>query len=218
LRVLVLVIALVAPTYVIFLVAYGASTETTDVGYAPRQPIPYSHALHAGELGMDCRYCHTTVELAAKAALPPTQTCINCHSKDHGLRADSPNLVLVHGAFYGGEHTPAGLPIPWVRVHDLPDYVYFNHSAHVRRGVGCVTCHGRVDRMEVVYQAKPLSMSWCLECHRNPAPSLRPLEAITDMTWMPPTGPGAAEYGRALMKQYNIRDVEYLTSCSVCHR
>lgn len=209
---------LVAPAYVVLLVAYGASTEATDVGYAPAQPIPYSHALHAGELGIDCRYCHTAVEVAANAAIPPTMTCINCHALAHGIRADSPKLAPLREAFYGGERVPAGLPIPWVRVHDLADYVYFDHSAHVRRGVGCVSCHGRVDRMEVVYQAKPLSMSWCLECHRNPAPHLRPLEAITDMTWAPPAGADRVEFGRALLKQYNIRSAEYLTSCSLCHR
>ncbi len=213
LRGLVLACVVVAAVYGVLLVAYGAATETTDAGYAPVQPIPYSHALHAGELGTDCRYCHVTVEVAAQAALPPAQTCINCHARDHGPRADSPKLVVLREAYYGG-----GPPIAWVRVHDLPDYVYFDHSAHVQRGVGCVSCHGRVDRMEVVYQAKPLSMSWCLECHRNPAPNLRPLEAITDMIWSPPGGAAADAYGQALMKQYNIRDADYLTSCSICHR
>ena len=110
------------------------------------------------------------------------------------------------------------MPIPWVRVHDLPDYVYFNHSAHVNRGVGCAECHGRVDRMDVVYQAKPLSMSWCLECHRNPGPRLRPADAITNMTWTPPAGDAAAEFQRNLRQTYNIRSTEYLTSCSTCHR
>ena len=204
--------------YVSLLVAYGASTTTTAVGYAPRQPIPYSHALHAGDLGMDCRYCHNTVELAGTAAIPPTQTCINCHSKEHGVRQESPKLTLLYESFYGSDRQPAGMPIPWVRVHDLPDYVFFNHSAHVTRGVGCASCHGRVDRMDVVYQAKPLSMSWCLECHRNPAPNLRPLEAITNMTWAPPASSDGDEFAQKLMKLYNIRGPEYLTSCSTCHR
>lgn len=213
-----LVVALVVPTYSVLLLAYGASPEATDVGYAPLQPIPYSHALHAGELGIDCRYCHVTVERAAMAAIPPTQTCINCHAKESGIRRDSAKLLLLRERYYGSERTPAGLPIPWVRVHDLPDYVYFNHSAHVTRGIGCVTCHGRIDRMDVVRQAKPLSMGWCLECHRNPAPNLRPLEAVTDMTWMPPPGPAGEKLARDLMRQYDIRGVDYLTSCSVCHR
>lgn len=218
LRAVFAVVAIVTPLYVVLLFAYGASTEATDVGYAPVQPIPYSHALHAGELGIDCRYCHTTVETAATAALPPTLTCINCHSKEHGLRQDSQKLALLRESFYGSERRAAGLPIPWVRVHDLPDYAYFNHSAHVTRGVGCVTCHGRVDRMEVVYQAKPLSMSWCLECHRDPGPNLRPLSEITNMTWTRPAGVDADEYNQRLLKEYNIRGPEYLTSCSVCHR
>ena len=219
LRMIVLLAALVVPLYVVLMVAYGASTQTTDVGYAPEQPIPYSHALHAGDLGLDCRYCHTTVEVAAQAAVPPTQTCINCHSKGHGLRQESAKLVLLREAFYGSEQRPAGLPIPWVRVHDLPDYAYFNHSAHVRRGVGCVECHGRVDRMEVVYQAKPLSMSWCLACHRDPGPRLRPRDVSpTDMTWTPPAGAAGEYLARDPLKEYNIRSAEYLTSCSVCHR
>lgn len=219
LRVLVLALAAIVPVYVTLLVAYGASTETKDVGYMPLQPIPYSHAQHAGDLGIDCRYCHTTVEVAATAALPPTQTCINCHSRDHGLRADSTKLALLREAFYGTQDRTAGLPIPWVRVHDLPDYVYFNHSAHVQRGVGCVTCHARVDQMEVVYQAKPLSMAWCLECHRNPGPNLRPRDvAPTDMTWTAPPGAAGDRLARDLLKEYNIRNTEYMTSCSTCHR
>jgi menaquinone reductase, multiheme cytochrome c subunit len=222
--VVVLGIALVLPLYVVLVVAYGASPDATAVGYAPTQPIAYSHKLHAGDLGIDCRYCHTTVEKAAQAALPPTGTCINCHNNQTGIRvrtpADQPNpkLRVLQEAFYGSEHVPAGLPIPWVRVHDLPDYVYFDHSAHVTRGVGCVSCHGRIDRMEVVYQAKPLSMSWCLECHRNPAPNLRPLESITDMNWMAPPAPEDAALGHRLMKEYNIRGPEYMQSCSTCHR
>lgn len=211
-------LALVVPLYAVLLVGYGASTNATDVGYAPVQPIPYSHALHVGELGMDCRYCHTTVELADHAALPPTQTCINCHSKDHGIRRDSAKLLPLREAFYGSERVPAGLPIPWVRVHDLPGYAYFSHSAHVTRGVGCVECHGRVDRMDVVYQAKPLSMAWCLECHRDPAPRLRPLDQITNMTWTPPAGVNPRAYGEQLAREYSIRDVEYMQSCSLCHR
>ncbi len=211
-------VAVVGSLYGALLVAYGASTTATDVGYAPRQPIPYSHALHVGELGLDCRYCHNTVEQAAHAAIPPTQTCINCHSKEHGIRQDSAKLTPLHEAFYGSARQPPGMPLAWVRVHDLPDYVYFNHSAHVNRGVGCMECHGRVDRMEVVYQAEPLSMSWCLECHRNPAPRLRPLDEITNTTWSPPAGDAAAEFGRNMVQMYNIRSSEYLTSCSTCHR
>lgn len=212
------VLAIVTPVYFVLLVAFGASPDATNVGYAPIQPMEYSHAMHAGELGMDCRYCHTTVEEAAHAPIPATRSCINCHSREYGLQQKSDQLQLLHEAFYGGGQRPVGVPIPWVRVHDLPDYVYFDHSAHVRRGVGCFSCHKRVDRMEVVYQAEPLSMSWCLECHRNPAPQLRPLEAITNMIWTPPDGVDPEDYGRQLMRDYSIRGIEYTTSCSVCHR
>jgi hypothetical protein len=194
--------------YVVVVFAYGASPQTTDVGYAPEQPVPYSHALHAGELGMDCRYCHTTVEVAAGAAIPPTQTCMNCHAN---IRRDSEKLTPVRERYYE-EGVAAGMPVEWIRVHDLPDYVYFNHSAHVRRGVGCVSCHGRVDKMEVVYQAEPLSMGWCLDCHRNPEPHLRPLDRITDMSWVPAD---PITLGRKLAEQY---DIQPSTDCSTCHR
>ncbi len=161
------------PVYLVVLVWLGGSPRTTDVGYAPQQPVPYSHALHVRQLGLDCRYCHNTVEVAATAAIPPTQTCMNCHAK---IRAESPKLLPVRESF------ATGMPVPWVRVHDLPDYVYFNHSAHVNRGVGCVECHGRVDTMEVVRQVAPLSMGWCLDCHRDPDPHPRPPEEVTSMT------------------------------------
>ena len=141
------------------IVGLAFSANTLNVGYAPVQPVPYSHALHVGELGLDCRYCHTTVEDTSFAALPPTQTCMNCHTN---IRSTSPLLEPVFKSNQTGE------PVPWVKVHDLPDYVYFNHSAHVDKGVSCVSCHGRIDKMRVVRQAKPLSMGWCLDCHRAP--------------------------------------------------
>ncbi|MCS7182950.1 MAG: cytochrome c family protein [Thermoanaerobaculum sp.] len=204
LRVVVGVLLVVVPLYLVVLLGYGASPKTTDVGYAPEQPVPYSHALHVGQLGLDCRYCHTTVEQAAEAAVPPTQTCMNCHAR---VRAASPKLLSVRESY------ATGLPIPWVRVHDLPDYVYFDHSAHVRRGVGCVSCHGRVDTMEVVRQVEPLSMGWCLDCHRNPEPHLRPPELATSMDWVPPEDPEV--YGKRLRQQLGIRPS---TECWTCHR
>lgn len=226
LRVLVGVGLLIGPLYVALLVAYGASTETTDVGYAPIQPIRYSHQLHAGELGIDCRYCHNTVEQAAHAAIPPTQTCINCHAKDHGIRQESAKLTLLRESYYGSERREPGMPIPWVRVHDLPGYAYFSHSAHVTRGVRCVECHGRVDQMEIVYQANPLSMSWCLDCHRDPGARLIPRRepgdpgyvAITDMTWQPEPGTDMVQYAQERIEEWNIRDIEYMQNCSTCHR
>jgi len=192
------------PVYLVVLVGTGASPKTTDVGYAPEQPVPYSHALHVGQLGLDCRYCHNTVEVAAKAAIPSTQTCMNCHAR---IRATSPKLLAVRESY------ATGMPVPWVRVHDLPDYVYFNHAAHVRRGVGCVSCHGRVDTMEVVQQVAPLSMGWCLDCHRQPERHLRPPELVTSMDWVAPEDPVA--YGRRLREQRGIRPS---TDCWTCHR
>lgn len=169
-----------------FGVWYWFSPLHTDVGYAPKQPIPYSHKLHAGDLGIDCRYCHTTVEKSPHAGVPPTETCLNCHAQ---VKKDSPKLEALRASWNGGAD---GGPIHWKRIHKVPDFAYFDHSAHVgvgtgelRAAVGCETCHGRIDTMEVVQQEKPLSMSWCLECHNDPAPRLRPVEAITKMGWGP---------------------------------
>jgi hypothetical protein len=206
LKPLVLGLGLGFPVFLVFLVWYGGSPATTDVGYAPAQPVPYSHALHAGEMGIDCRYCHTTVEIAAHAAVPPTQTCMNCHTN---IRATSSKLLPVR------ESSATGMPVPWVRVHDLPDFVYFNHSAHVRRGVGCVECHDRIDKMEVVYQAKKLSMGWCLDCHRHPDAHLRPPEFATQMDWQPPAGMDRAAFGRTIRDQLKLNPSE---DCSTCHR
>jgi len=204
-RPLLTVFAVVVPVYLVLVFAYGASPRTTDVGYAPLQPVPYSHSLHAGQLGMDCRYCHTTVEEAAHAAIPPTQTCMNCHAS---IRTESDKLIRVR------QSHALGMPIEWVRIHDLPDYVYFNHSAHVSRGVGCASCHGRVDKMDVVYQGQTLSMGWCLDCHRNPERHLRPIDRVTQMDWR--VAPDEQlEFGQRLRDEYNINPS---TDCSVCHR
>ncbi len=192
---------LVYASVVIYL---GFSPQATDVGYMPTQPVPYSHALHVGQLGMDCRYCHTGVEVAAAAAIPPTQTCMNCHST---VRANSEKLIPVRESY------ATGMPVPWIRVHDLPDYVYFDHSAHVRRGVGCVSCHGRIDTMEVVFQDKPLSMGWCLECHRSPENHLRPVEFVTQLDWVPEEDQLAL--GTRLRETNNINPP---TDCNTCHR
>ncbi len=200
--------ALGGALYTPVLVGLGASPLTTDVGYQPHQPVPYSHALHAGQLKFDCRSCHATVESAAFAAIPPTQTCMNCHT---GIKPDSPALKPVR------ESWTTGKPIQWVRVHDLPDYAYFNHSAHVNKGVGCVSCHGRIDKMEIVSQEKPLSMGWCLDCHRAPEKYLRPLDQVTNMAWEPPNGDQLA-IGSELKNKYHIQDTAYMTSCSTCHR
>jgi menaquinone reductase, multiheme cytochrome c subunit len=209
--------------YVPVAVQLGASAKTLAVGYAPAQPVPFSHAQHAGQLGIDCRYCHTGVDKGPHSTLPPTQNCMNCHlsirttvkvpdPKTPGVQieVENPKLAPVF------ESWRTGKPVQWVRVHDLGDYVYFNHSAHVNRGVSCVSCHGRIDQMDVVQQAQPLSMTWCLDCHRSPEKNLRPLDQITNLGWKP-TGDSAA-LGNQLMQQYKIRDAAYLTSCSTCHR
>jgi menaquinone reductase, multiheme cytochrome c subunit len=194
---------------------YLGNPKTTDVGYAPVQPVPFSHATHAGKLKMDCRYCHTSVEKAAFAAIPPTKTCINCHSGEQkdgntlltAVHSQSPKLAPVRASWETGKS------VPWVKVHDLPDYAYFNHSAHVTRGVSCVSCHGRIDKMEVVRQDQPLSMGWCLECHRNPEPHLRPVEFVTKLDWKPDEDPKVL--GARLRKENNINPS---TDCSTCHR
>lgn len=190
--------------YVVYLLYYGIHPQTMDIGYEPKQPVPYSHALHVGKLGMDCRYCHNTVESSAYAAIPPTQTCMNCHGM---IWTESEKLLPVRESF------ATGMPVEWIKVHDLPDFVYFNHSAHVTRGVGCVECHGRVDKMETVYQEKSLSMAWCLDCHRAPEAHLRPVEFVTKMDWVPAEDP--VELGKKLRAANNINPS---TDCSTCHR
>ncbi len=195
----------VAPLYAVFVVAYGFSPKTMEAGYQPEQPVPFSHALHAGQLGMDCRYCHNTVEKTSHAAVPPTQTCMNCHTQ---IRPESPKLVEVQESYKTGE------PIDWIRVHKLGDYSYFNHAAHVNRGIGCASCHGRVDQMEVVYRWAPLSMGWCLNCHRDPEPNLRPVSQITNMAYEPELELSDDER-LALIDKYDIHPSE---NCSACHR
>jgi hypothetical protein len=197
----------VLPLYVGLLLAYGANPTSLTVGYAPLQPVPYSHALHAGKLGIDCRYCHTTVEKAGMAALPPTEVCMNCHK---AIFPNSAKLAEVRKSFV------EGTPVPWVKVHDVADYVYFNHSAHVNVGVGCISCHGPIQQMDTVRIVEPLNMAWCLSCHRNPEPFLRPRDQVTNMDWTPPgTGTAAADLGKELRKKYHVNPS---TDCVTCHR
>lgn len=183
---------------------YWFSPNYTDVGYAPEQPVAFSHKLHAGDLGLDCRYCHNTVERGAHAAVPPTETCMNCHTL---VLPDSPKLSPVRASFESGES------IEWTRVHMLPDYAYFDHSAHLAAGVGCVSCHGRVDQMNVVHQSEPLSMSWCLDCHRNPTPHLRPKALVTDMRWEERREPYDPKND-----PHRTRQPDAPLHCSGCHR
>ncbi|RMH20291.1 MAG: cytochrome C [Acidobacteria bacterium] len=183
---------------------YYFSPEFTDVGYQPVQPIPYSHALHAGELELDCRYCHAQVERSAVASLPPTQVCMNCHKL---VKQDSPKLEALRRSLARRE------PVPWVRIHNVPDYAYFNHAVHIKAGVGCSSCHGDVASMEVVAQAEPLSMAWCLDCHRNPEPHLRPPEEIYNTAWKP--AKDHAEVAAELRAAHGINPPE---ACTACHR
>jgi hypothetical protein len=207
------VTGLIAPLYAVFIVAYGFSPRTTDVGYEPVQPMEFSHEMHAGQLGLDCRYCHNTVEHAAKAAVPPTQTCFNCHTQIH---KDSPKLTEAKWGPSLWESYETGMPVEWIRVHDLPDYAYFNHAAHVTRGVGCVECHGRIDRMEVVYQHETLSMGWCLDCHRDPETFLRDPALVTDLAWgVDRDDAQRRAEGRRWLELNNIDPSQ---RCSTCHR
>jgi len=197
----------IVPVYVLGVAWYAASPQTIDVGYSPEQPVPYSHALHAGELGIDCRYCHTTVERAGFAAVPSTEMCMNCHAR---IAADSPKLLPVRESYASGD------PVRWFRVHVLPDFVYFDHRAHVTRGVSCVACHGRVDRMERVTQVETLRMGFCLDCHRNPEPNLRPQQYVTDLGWAVGKDPASLRrIGEEVRRQNNINPS---TNCSTCHR
>lgn len=171
------------------------------------QPVQFSHKHHSGDIGIDCRYCHTSVENAASAGIPPTATCMNCHTQ---IWADSPYLAPVR------ESWKTKQPIQWRKVHDLPDFVYFNHSIHIAKGVGCSTCHGNVIQQPLIHQAASLKMEWCLQCHRNPEEFLRPKDQIYNVEWVPPSN--QLEEGLRLKKQNNVASAEVLTSCSTCHR
>jgi menaquinone reductase, multiheme cytochrome c subunit len=218
---LLIVSAMGAAAFVPTFIYTGFSPMATDVGYAPDQPIKYSHALHVGQLGIDCRNCHTTVDNAAFAAVPPAQTCMSCHNaikKNDAQGNPNANLAPLYEAWTSGK------PIEWQKIHDLPDYAYFNHAAHVNKGVGCNTCHGRIDQMEVVYQAKPLNMAWCLECHREPEKFIRPKDQVTNMAYTPKVegdetiAEAQLRIGSQLKEQYKIKDHNYMISCSTCHR
>ena len=188
-----------AITYIV-----ARSPLATGQGVPPEQPVPFSHAHHSGGDGIDCRYCHQSAEYSAVAGVPPTETCINCHKQ---IWLNSPNLEVVRQSFQSKQ------PIQWTRVHDLPDFVYFNHSIHVKKGIGCSTCHGEVNRMQLTWQVAPLNMQWCVDCHTAPEKYVRPREQIYNMQWTP--GPNQLEEGARLVKEYDIQKKVY---CSTCHR
>lgn len=200
---LLLLKAVLGLCFVTFVVFVWFSPDNLEVGYQPEQPIKYSHKLHAGQLAIDCRYCHYTVDKAAAAAIPPTEVCMNCH---RFVKTDSPEIQKIAKSYEENK------PIEWVKVHMLPDYVYFNHNRHVNSGVSCVSCHGRVDQMEVVYQAKSLSMGWCLDCHRNVTGKLRYRELVTDLAWKHKEAKLITEWA---VKNYRVAPRE---DCNTCHR
>jgi len=183
----------------------------TRVGYQPVQPVPFSHKIHAGQLGLDCRYCHSMVDKTWVANIPAASTCMNCHSQ---VLKDDLRLAVVR------DSAANNTPIPWVQVHITPDYVYFNHSVHVARGISCVECHGRIDQMDEVRHAKPFSMSFCLDCHRAPAEHIRPVDKVTDLGWTWSTNGVEAAHLQTVEGQKLVEHmrVESLQSCSACHR
>jgi hypothetical protein len=202
--------SLVAGTILLLLIVIAlaalARVTNNQVRVPVSQPVAFSHALHAGELGLDCRYCHTTVEISSSANIPPTETCMTCHSQ---VRAGTPQLAPVWQSWETGE------PIFWNRVHKLPEYTYFDHSAHINKGIGCADCHGRIDQMEGIWKNEPLTMGWCLECHRAPENYLRPREEVFNMAYERPAN--QRELGLSLVQSYHI-DTDKLIQCSTCHR
>lgn len=190
---------------------YYLTPKYSRVGYQPVQPVAFSHNIHAGQLGMDCRYCHNAVEKSWYSNIPASSTCMNCHNQ---VLKDDPRLELVR------ESALTGKPIQWIQVHRVPDYVYFNHSVHVTRGISCVECHGPINHMDEVHQVQSLSMTFCLDCHRNPAAKIRPLEHITDLDWKWNNNPEANATAQKVHGEQMVRDwkVESLQTCSACHR
>lgn len=189
-------------------VAYAIerSPYQTLVNVVQPQPVQFSHEHHVNGLGIDCRYCHTSVEDSSFAGIPPTHTCMSCHSQ---IWIDSPMLAPVRDSYR------TGMPLAWTRVHNLPDYVYFNHSIHVQKGIGCVSCHGQVNEMPLTYKAEPMTMGWCLECHRAPERQIRPRSEVFNMNYVPPENQLAL--GRQLVQEYHI-PTDRLTDCYTCHR
>ena len=193
---------------------YYFTPKYSRVGYQPVQPVHFQHDIHVGQLGLDCRYCHSYVEVSGHSNFPATQTCMNCH---RDIQKNNPKLQPVRDSW------ATGRPVAWVKIHNVPDYAYFNHSAHVNRGVSCVSCHGKVNEMNVVFQDQAQSMGWCLKCHRNPENAVRPIAADTpggqspifNLEWKVPTGMTQAELGKKLVRDWKINPP---TDCAGCHR
>jgi len=209
---LILICVLLVSTALTAGIWYYLSPKYSRVGYQPIQPVSFSHATHADQLGIDCRYCHNAVEKSWYSNIPASSTCMNCHNQ---VLKDDARLALVRESAQGGNS------IPWTQVHRVPDFVYFNHSVHVNRGISCVECHGQLNKMEEVYHAKPLSMTFCLDCHRDPAAKLRDPDEITNLNWKPPGNTAEEQaqwqrtHGEQLRKDWKV---ESLQNCSACHR
>lgn len=183
------------------------SPFATDASVVRPQPVPFSHEHHVNALGIDCRYCHTSADTSSFAGIPPTKTCMTCHSQ---IFTDSEILEPVRESFR------TDMPIAWTRVHDLPDFAYFNHSIHLHKGIGCTTCHGQVDRMPLMWAENALNMEWCLHCHRNPEKFIRPRDQVWNVAYRVPDN--QQEIGPALVKEYQVDTTGALTNCSICHR
>jgi hypothetical protein len=181
----------------------------TQVNVPREQPLQFSHEHHVSGLGIDCRYCHGSVEESSFAGIPSTKTCMSCHSQ---VWTSAPMLEPVRASWRTGK------PIRWTRVHDLPDYAYFDHSIHVAKGVGCASCHGDVQNMALMFKANTLHMSWCLDCHREPEKFVRPRDEVFNMDWHPPVDVKQEQLGKELVREYGIRDAVQLSNCSICHR
>jgi cytochrome c553 len=189
---------------------YYAYPQYTRVGFAPDQPVPFSHQLHVGQLGMDCRYCHTHVEQSPHASVPASETCMNCHNPQKAnVKGNSPLLAPVRESYLSGK------PVEWKRIHQLPHYAFFNHSIHIARGVSCVSCHGQINEMKVVYHDQPLSMGWCLDCHYHPGEAVRPRDQVTNLLWKPDGKKSKSEIGLELIKKDGIQPPD---NCGACHR
>jgi len=185
---------------------YYLTPEYMRVGYQPVQPVPFSHDIHVTQLGMDCRYCHSYVQVSSHSNIPTTQTCMNCHAQ---VQANNPKLAAVKQSWESGK------PVNWVKIHQVPDFTYFNHSVHMNRGISCVNCHGQVNRMAVVFQDQSQTMGWCLNCHRHPENNLRPVNQVFNLDWKPGAGQSQQQVGLALKEQWNINPPQ---QCAGCHR
>ncbi|OWK36191.1 cytochrome c3 family protein [Fimbriiglobus ruber] len=216
-RLCVLGLPLLAASGAVGAAAFYRSDYTTGAREVVEQPVPFSHKHHVAQLGIDCKYCHTAFETSASAGFPPTQTCMNCHQQ---MWQAADLLAPVRDGYQ------KNVPITWTKIHNVPDYTYFNHSIHVAKGVGCASCHGAIDDMNLVFQSKTLLMEWCLDCHRAPEKHLRPQEEVTNMAWKasdkinPATGKPYDQLtlGKELKEAHMVRNPDVITNCSICHR